>query len=188
MDRGRHEDMGDEEIMMLPLGRQEWGRKYLLPEVHERAMRDDEEYRRQYHEPEWEDAVSLANVVRIGLDYPRRSFTVYLRPKESGLEHVILSFTADDLLLLGVAVDVETEEGHARAILRKIMLEYDCELAEPLKEAPPCSEAEFRKLGVASTICILREVSGGSGCFRRGRRGCLFARGAGRTSWLRAAR
>ncbi|MEP6774582.1 MAG: hypothetical protein ABJA50_03215 [Chloroflexota bacterium] len=148
VDRGAHEDMGDEEIMMLPLGRQGSGSKYLLPEVHERAMSDAAEYRRQYQEPEWEDAVSLENVVRRGLDYPRRSFTVYLQPRESGLEHVILSFTADDLLVLGVAVDAEREEGRARAILRKIMLEYDCELVMiAAEEAPPCSEEEFRTLG-----------------------------------------
>ena len=96
--------------MVLPLGRKKWGTKYLSAEAHEQAMRYDKAYREQFHEPEWEAAVSLRHVVQRGLDYPRRAFTVYLRSKDPDIQEVTLSFTVDDGLILGVSVDAERGE------------------------------------------------------------------------------
>jgi hypothetical protein len=156
-----HEDMGDEELMMLPLGRKKWGIKYVSPKAHEQAMRHDEAYSEQFHEPEWQAAVSLRHVVQMGLDYPRRAFTVYLRPREQGIDDVTLSFTVDDMLILGVSVDAESEERRGRELLEKIMQHYDCFLGMiAAEEAPPVSEEEFRSAGVRPHNMYFVEASG----------------------------
>ena len=163
--------------------------------------------------PKWEAArLAWRHVVRIGLDYPRRAFTVYLRPKRQS-EHVTLSFTLDDLLILGFRSTPRGGMRGTRNDLEKLMQHYDCFLGMvAAEEAPPVSEEEFRSVGARphnmylvggqrhtgmSTgpgflggvlrSCLVR-LSAGSGCFRRGRQGCLFARGAGQRGWLRAVR
>ena len=161
VDESAHEDMGDEELMLLPLGRRKWGTKYLSPEVHEQAMRHDEAYREQFHEPEWEAAASLRHVIQRGLDYPRRAFTVYLRPRDPGIDDVTLSFTVDDMLILGISVDAEQEGRRGRELLGKIMQHYDCFLGMiAAEEAPPVSEGEFRSAGARPHNMYFVEAGG----------------------------
>ena len=49
---------------------------------------------------EWEPAQTLSHCVERGVAYPRRAFRIYLKPKSSGIDRAILSFTRDDQLVL----------------------------------------------------------------------------------------
>jgi hypothetical protein len=53
-------------------------------------------------EVDWEPAVTLSHTIRRGLDYARRGFTVYLKPRDPAFERLILRFTTDDQLILGL--------------------------------------------------------------------------------------
>lgn len=162
VDESAHEDMGDEEIMMLPLGRKEWGKEYLSREKHDNALLYDAEYKEQYVRPDWEPAVSLSHVVQRGLDYPRRSFTVYLRPRERRIERVMLSFTVDDLLILGISIKSNQKNGsQGRKLLKKLIEQYDCFLGMMAAEqAPPSSEQEFRSLDAQPHNMYFLEAKG----------------------------
>jgi hypothetical protein len=142
---------GDEELMIVPLGRKHHANKYLFVEVHQQALRNDAEYRDQWYEYELEPALSLAKIVKRGLDHPRRSFTIYLphRREDLHLENsVIISFTVDDRVIFGLGMR-DTEKNIRRArrdLLPSLMSDYTCHMGMIAVEfAPPISEPEFRE-------------------------------------------
>ncbi len=82
------------------------------------------------------------------LDQPRRAFTVYLRAKAPDLDGIILAFTRDDQLVLGLSIDDEgaqpENEVRAKALLGHLMEAYGCHAGLILvEEYPPGGEREF---------------------------------------------
>ena len=128
VDRAANEDRGDEELMLDP-----------LPGAQREAGADAND---------WEPALTLAHTVKRGLDYPRRAFTVYLKPNTSDLVGVTLSFTNDDQVVVGLALEdegdlPETDE-QAKVLLAHLAEAYGCHIGLMLSEQPPpSSEAAF---------------------------------------------
>ena len=89
VDRAASEDRGDEELMLLPL----------FPDAHPDKL---ENY-------DCEPARTLSNIIQRGLDFPRRSFSVYLKSRQSDIHSIILSFTSDNQLILGLSIDYWNE-------------------------------------------------------------------------------
>jgi hypothetical protein len=135
VDRAKSWDRGDEELMMEP-----------LPLPHPETGAENAQW-----EPdtfEWEPALTLSHIIDRGLASPRRAFTAYLTPKRGDLTKVILSFTADDQLILGLSIDDEgakpENERKAKELLAQLVEEYACHLGLILVEQyPPRSEMAF---------------------------------------------
>lgn len=140
VDRAANADRGDEDLLLEPLG-----------------GRSDSELMTWESEP----SRTLTHMVERGLDYPRRAFTIYLKPLaahlEVGIERVIVGFTRDDQLVLGMTVftghdmredEEEAGEEQAHDLLTHFSDAYQCYLGLILSETPPpLSEAEFREPG-----------------------------------------
>lgn len=155
--------LGDEDLMLVPLGRKHHATKYLFDRAHREALQKDAEYRKQWYEYESEPALSLANVVIRGLDYPRRSFSVYLpqRRKDLHLENsASISFTVDDKVIFGLGLS-DTDENVRRAkreLLPSLMTDYKCQMGMVAVEfAPPISEDDFRESKHAGLVLYFRE-------------------------------
>ena len=90
---------------------------------------------------EWEPAGTLSQVIQQGLDRPRRHFAVYLKPKRAELTNVILGFTADDQLVLGLSIDDEgmrpENAAKAKELLYPLIGQYRCHLGMIAVEQPP---------------------------------------------------
>src|SRR5260370_807014 len=90
---------------------------------------------------EWEPAYTLSHIIERGLDHPRRAFTVYLTAKAPDLDRIILAFTRDDQLVLGLAIDDEgaqpENEIKAKALLARLMEAYGCHAGLILVEHYP---------------------------------------------------
>lgn len=109
----------------------------------------------------WElvPSLTLGHILELGLAYPRRAFTVYLKClpacHEARIERAILGFTQDDQLVLGLSVSTdeniqenewESDEMRAHELLAHLAAAYRCHFGLILLEmAPPLSEAEFRQ-------------------------------------------
>lgn len=135
VDRTKSWDRGDEELMLEPL-------PLTSPETGEESAEWES------HTFEWEPALTLLHIIERGLALPHRAFTVYLAPKQGDLTSVILSFTADDQLVLGVAIDDEgakpENEKRAKDLLAQLVEEYACHIGLILVEQyPPRSERAF---------------------------------------------
>lgn len=131
VDRLKSEDRGDEEIMLVPLAG--------LPVPLSLQSFD------------WEPALTLTHIIERGLDYPRRAFTVYLSSKREDIHSIILGFTTDNQLVLGLSIDDESEKAEneviAKILLEKLMTEFDCHAGIIRAETPPpTSEIELLKL------------------------------------------
>jgi hypothetical protein len=155
--------LGEEELLIVPLGRKHHATKYLFEEVHRKALQEDAEYRKQWYEYDWEPALSLANVVKRGLDYPRRCFTVYLPHCREDLHlerSVIISFTVDDNVIFGLELD-GSEKNVIPAkldLLPNLMADYKCRMGMVAVEfAPPISESEFRESKHNGLVLYFRE-------------------------------
>lgn len=85
VDRVASADRGDEELLLEPL------------DARPGAM-----------EGEVEPSLTLSHILERGLAHPRRAFTAYLTClpacRQAGIERVILSFTWDDQVVLGLSV------------------------------------------------------------------------------------
>jgi hypothetical protein len=109
---------------------------------------------------EWEPAYTLSHIIERGLDHPRRAFTVYLTAKDPDMTRVILAFTRDDLLVLGLAIDDEgvqpANELKAKALLARLMVAYHCHAGLIVVEHyPPHSEREFRARASEASSLVL---------------------------------
>jgi hypothetical protein len=132
VDRASSAERGDEDLLMEPLG--------IEPE----GMRANEQW-------EYVPSRTLSHIVELGLAHPRRAFVAYLKSlparREAGIEQVMLGFTRDDQLILGMAVYTgdETDEVLARDLLAHLSEVYGCHVGLILlHQPPPLSEAEFR--------------------------------------------
>ncbi len=135
VDRAKSWDRGDEELMMEPLS-------FTPPEAGEESVEVEPETF------EWEPAQTLSHIIERGLALPRRAFTVYLVAKQADLTRVILSFTADDQLILGLSIDDEgakpENEQRAMELLAQLGEGYACHSGLILVEQyPPRSEMAF---------------------------------------------
>jgi hypothetical protein len=107
-----------------------------------------------------EPSLTLAHILELGLAHPRRAFTTYLTClptfHQAEIEQVILGFTRDEQLVLGLSlapiytstwdVDEAAEHAQALALLTHLAEAYQCRLGLGLLETPPpLSEAEFRQ-------------------------------------------
>ena len=99
---------------------------------------------------EYEPAYTLSHIIERGLDHPRRAFTAYLTAKAPDLDRIILAFTRDDQLVLGLAIDDADEEARpendvkAKALLAHLMQAYGGHAGLILVEDyPPMGEREF---------------------------------------------
>ena len=132
IDRRAYEDLGEGELLMVRLD--------APPDA-----ADSERY-------ESEPARTLSAAIRRGLDDPPRSFTLYFWSKQPDIGPVLLGFTTDDQLVLGVSIlDVEAlpeNEERAKQLLDSLLEEFDCHLGLIMVETPPPeNEAAFRKQG-----------------------------------------
>ncbi|MFM2387580.1 MAG: hypothetical protein RL660_2337 [Bacteroidota bacterium] len=132
-DRESIEDMHDSEINMLPKDR-----SYL--EV------NSEDYI-------WIKAETLTNCIDIGLSNPSNCFTLYLRSKHREINLVILSFTQDGKLIVGLSIfeyiDAEqTIDNYkfAKELKDEMYRNYNGSLAYfGLEASPAHTEEEFKK-------------------------------------------
>jgi hypothetical protein len=93
---------------------------------------------------------SLADILRYGLSQPPRAFYIHLVPKSSPIAYVMLGFTTDGQLILGLSIDDEgmLDENLTTAIqlLHQMAQEYQGHLGLILVETPPpLSEIDFRE-------------------------------------------
>jgi hypothetical protein len=101
---------------------------------------DNSERREDY---EWEPVTSLTQIVQRGLDYPRRSFSAYLASSHPEFERIILSFTTDDKLILGLSLEDSEEEKpeerleQAKVEMFHLIEECNCYGGLILVETPP---------------------------------------------------
>jgi len=109
---------------------------------------------------EWEHAPTLTHAVQRGLDYPRRSFALYLKPKRPEIAGAVLGFTSDDQLVLGLSVDDESERPEnlerAKELLSGLAEEFNGHHGLILvEEPPPHSEDVFqRKADDSHALCL----------------------------------
>ncbi len=134
VDREASMDRGDEEIMMLPLNS--------ATELQE------------FDEWEWIPAVNLNHMIMKGLDYPRRAFAIYITPTNRNIERVIMAFTQDDQLVLGLSID-DGDESDAKLDVAKSLLHQlennfngikgfiACEAAPPLHQEEFSSSSDY---------------------------------------------
>ena len=144
-DRFASEDRGDEQLMMLPLGTSS-------------DIQTFDDY-------EWEPAQSLTHIIQRGTEYPRRAFTVYLSPKHNEISRVILSFTSDDQLVIGLGIDDEgmrpERERQAKTLLQQIVERYACHAGLITSEMPPpLSEPAFRDQSRGPLTVFFNSVDG----------------------------
>jgi len=129
VDRTASEDREGEELMMRPLD-----------------MSNDTN---TFLSADWEPALTLTNSIQRGLDYPRRSFSIYLTAPQGTEISALLHFTADEQLVLGLSIDDEEalpeNEEFAKSLLMVLREEFGCHLGLiTFENPPPSSEAEFR--------------------------------------------
>jgi hypothetical protein len=109
---------------------------------------------------EYELAHTFSHCIQRGLDYPRRCFTLYLRPKQADFTGVILQFTADDRIILGLSIDDTGAEPknleRAKVLLNTLRSEFSGDRGLILVEQPPPdSEQIFEKINEDSyPLCV----------------------------------
>lgn len=128
VDRGASEDLAGTDLMMVPLG-------------HGGALDPS------FDGWEWRPCASLDEAIQIGLGPPSRAFTIPMTASLAGLHHPTLTFTRDDRLVFGVAVEDDDEAAlpAARVILADMMMELGgtCGLVVA-EHPPPLDEGELR--------------------------------------------
>jgi hypothetical protein len=131
VDRQANEMRGDEELMMLPL--------------------DATNIPARLDQWDWEPALTLGHILNRGLDYPRRAFVVYLKPKDKAFDRVILAFTADDYVVFGLSIDDEDETTEnldlAKSILHSLADSFNGHIGViASEESPPLWESKANNI------------------------------------------
>ncbi len=140
VDRAQSEDREDEELMI---------RKLDAPA--------DSDGMQDY---EWEPALTLSHAVRRGLEYPRRSFNIYLKAKRQDIDQAVLGFTTDDQLVLGLSIDDGEERPEnlerAKELLSLLAEDYGCHRGLILVEQPPPDREEtfVRQPDEPNSFCL----------------------------------
>jgi hypothetical protein len=131
VDRATIEERGDEELMMRPL--------------------DISNDCGTLESADWEPALTLTHSIHRGLDYPRRSFSIYLAAPQGSEMSSVLHFTEDDQLVLGLSIDdaesLPENEERAKLLLADLARDFECHLGLIAgEEPPPSSEVKFRAI------------------------------------------
>jgi hypothetical protein len=87
VDRSASEDRGDEELMLLAL--------------------DSSGQPSDGDDWNWEPSRSLSHIIERGLEFPRRAFSVCLKPLDITLVGAILAFDTDNQVIFGLSMDDE---------------------------------------------------------------------------------
>lgn len=129
VDRTANEDRGDGELMMRPL--------------------DMSNFTDTTESYDWEPALTLTNSIQRGLDYPCRSFSIYLTMPHDTEMGALLHFTEDDQLVLGLSIDdgdaLPENEELAKSLLMDLRGEFGCHMGLiTVSDPPPSSESEFK--------------------------------------------
>jgi hypothetical protein len=111
--------------------------------------------RELFDEVEWVPVQTLTEGISLGLAHPPRCFAIYLHHmRQPGIDRVILGFTRDALVVLGICIQHPEEsesrepspeeraawEEQVRAILLGLMQEFECHLGIAGYEFPPPAE------------------------------------------------
>ncbi len=144
IDRAASEERGDEELMLVPLD----------------GVRQTDDFEAY----DWEPARTLSHAIQRGLDYPHRSFALYLPAKDPNIDQAILKFTTDDQLILGVSIDIgEVQFGNgeqAKCVLNTLYEDYHCYLGLIIAEMPPPDdEQDFRDTATSPWVIDFQDFS-----------------------------
>ncbi len=129
-DREAIEDQKDGELMILPNDR------------NRKSINSDEKY-------VWTKAISVTNSINIGLADSENCFTMYLSSNKKDIDLVILTFTQDGKLILGLSIfeyqdDDSTIDNYelAETLCRKIENDYSGVFSYFGLEASPANNVE----------------------------------------------
>jgi len=88
---------------------------------------------------------TLTEAVGLGLANRRACFSLYLNSKDPNVQKVMLSFTSDDQLILGLSVSSQSEAQYPSRLLTELVDAYGCHLGGiGVEQPPPANEEEFR--------------------------------------------
>ncbi len=147
VDRAANEERGDEDLMIRRLDAS--------------SSQDDES---AY---EWEPARTLTHILTRALDFPRRAFTIYLNLKPKDSDGAILSFTADNQVILGLCVNDSDESPQnlqrAKMLLTTIMKQFNCYAGFIASEEPsPIDEVRFMACESKPYVIFVKNTDGGA--------------------------
>ena len=99
--------------------------------------------KKYYSEP----AKTLTNSIQIGLE-SQKCFSIYLPSKNKKIDGVIIRFTIDNKLILGLSVDDEDEKEenliYAQQLKEILIKNYNCQISYiAVEDPPPDNEKEF---------------------------------------------
>lgn len=143
VDRSKSENRENEELMLTPLTA---SKNHL-----------------ELNEYDWEPSLTLTHIIKRGLDYPRRAFTIYLEPKDAEIDGIILSFTTDDQLIVGLTIDDEgmklENEQRAKNLLDELMHDFNCHSGLIIVDIhPPTDQAEFLSQSSSAFTVFLKSA------------------------------
>ena len=130
IDLNINNDLEDTDLMILPLN----------------ANNPDELL--NINDWDWEPAISITHSIKRGLDFPRRSYALYLNPNNTEVLRIIIQFTTDDKMIVGISID-ETKDTkydykNARNKLNDLMIKFNSNKGFfGIEVAPPQNELEF---------------------------------------------
>jgi hypothetical protein len=98
---------------------------------------------------DWEPAKSLTHIVDLGLEFPRRAFSVYLNPQDASLAGATLAFDVDNAVIFGVSIDDEGARAENRERAKTVLYEMAQMLGATrgfigVEEPPPLRGAQER--------------------------------------------
>lgn len=74
---------------------------------------------------DWIPAISISNVIDIGLIKPFRGFRFYLDSNQKYIRNVIITFTINGYIIFGLSIDDEIKDiDFAKKILNNVFNEY----------------------------------------------------------------
>jgi hypothetical protein len=127
VDRPACEDRAGEEMMLVPInsaGKTETGDEW-----------------------DWEPSVSLTHMVDRGLDFPRRAFSIYLRPRDVSLSGATLGFDTNNQVIFGLSLDDEGGQPEnlekAKVLLHELVNSFAGTRGFVLVEDPPPLKGAF---------------------------------------------
>jgi hypothetical protein len=112
----------------------------------------------------WRHAASIAAAVDIGVRGLERSFTVPLLPADERVASAGVTFTADGMLVLGLAVDAARPgaEDDARALLSELARGFGARLGLVAADVPPpADEQAFEAAMARDALALHRSPEGG---------------------------
>lgn len=99
---------------------------------------------------EFVEAGELQNAIELGLANPDISFTLYLTGKQQDLKSAMVHFAKNGLLIFGLSIEEETQEGSNRIMAENLLIKMKNEFSTSsgiiVEEIPPVElEEELEK-------------------------------------------